>query len=76
MYKELAEFIIMSLVDEPDQVRINEIEGRTTIVLEVTVADEDVGRVIGKNGRVVNAIRTLLQAKSGRSEKRVTLEVV
>lgn len=76
MYKDLAEFIIKSIVDEPDAVKITEIENRNSIVLEVSVADGDMGRVIGKGGRVINAIRTVLQIPSSRSDKRIVLEMV
>jgi predicted RNA-binding protein YlqC (UPF0109 family) len=74
--KELVEYIAKSLVDDPSQVRVNEIQGATSIILELHVAPEDMGRVIGKQGRVANAIRTLLRVLAAKQGKRVTLEIV
>jgi predicted RNA-binding protein YlqC (UPF0109 family) len=74
--KELVEYIVRSLVDDPSQVRVTEVEGSSTIIYELRVAAEDMGRVIGKNGRVANAIRTLLRVASTRQGKRATLEIV
>jgi predicted RNA-binding protein YlqC (UPF0109 family) len=74
--KELIEYIVRSLVDDPSQVRITEVEGANTIIYELRVAPEDMGRVIGKGGRVANAIRTLLRVVSTRQGKRATLEIV
>jgi predicted RNA-binding protein YlqC (UPF0109 family) len=75
MYTELVEYIVKSLVDHPDQVEVSTLENPTSVVVEVKVTEEDIGRVIGKNGRVVNAIRTLLQVQGTRSNKKVILEV-
>jgi predicted RNA-binding protein YlqC (UPF0109 family) len=74
--KELVEYIARSLVDDPSQVRVSEIEGANTIIYELRVAPEDMGRVIGKGGRVANAMRTLLRVVAVRQGKRVTLEIV
>ena len=74
--KELVEYIARSLVDDPSQVRVTEIEGSNTIIFELRVASEDMGRVIGKSGRVANAMRTLLRVVAVRQGKRVTLEIV
>ena len=74
--KELVEYIAKSLVDDPSQVRVEEIQGATSIILELHVAPEDMGRVIGKQGRVANAIRTLLRVIAAKQGKRVTLEIV
>lgn len=74
--KELVEYIAKSLVDDPSQVQVTEIEGATSVILELRVAPEDMGRVIGKNGRVANAIRTLLRVLAAKQGKRVTLEIV
>jgi len=74
--QELIEYIVRSLVDDPSQVRVTEIEGTSTIIYELRVAPEDMGRVIGKGGRVANAIRTLLRVVSTRQGKRATLEIV
>lgn len=76
MFKELVERIVMALVDFPDQVTVQEIAGSTAIVLEVRVAEDDIGRVIGRNGRVINAIRTVLQALAAKEGKRVTVEIL
>jgi predicted RNA-binding protein YlqC (UPF0109 family) len=74
--KELVEYIAKSLVDDPSQVRVDEIQGATSVILELHVAPEDMGRVIGKGGRVANAIRTLLRVIAAKQGKRVTLEIV
>jgi predicted RNA-binding protein YlqC (UPF0109 family) len=74
--KELVEYIAKSLVDDPSQVSVTEIEGATSVILELRVAPEDMGRVIGKNGRVANAMRTLLRVVAAKQGKRVTLEIV
>lgn len=74
--KELVEYVAKSLVDDPSQVQVTEIEGATSVILELTVAPEDMGRVIGRNGRVANAIRTLLRVIAAKQGKRVTLEIV
>jgi hypothetical protein len=74
--KDLVEFIAKSLVDDPHQVYVSEIEGESSVILELRVGPEDMGRVIGKNGRTVNAIRTLLRVLAAKQGKRVTLEVV
>ncbi len=74
--KELVEYIAKSLVDDPSQVQVSEVAGSGSIIIELRVSPEDMGRVIGKNGRVVNAIRTLLRASATRQGKRVTLEII
>jgi predicted RNA-binding protein YlqC (UPF0109 family) len=74
--KELVEFIAKSLVDDPSQVDVKEIQGATSVILELRVAPEDMGRVIGKNGRVANAMRTLLRVIAAKQGKRVTLEII
>jgi predicted RNA-binding protein YlqC (UPF0109 family) len=74
--KELVEFIAKSLVDDPSQVYISEIEGENSVILELRVGPEDMGRVIGKGGRTVNAIRTLIRVLAAKQGKRVTLEIV
>jgi len=68
--------IVKALVDNPEQVLVNEIEGSQTTVLELRVAKEDMGKIIGKQGRTANAIRTLLNAASGKAGKRYMLEIV
>jgi hypothetical protein len=74
--KELVEYIAKSLVDDPSQVEVTETEGSSTIVIELKVAPEDMGRVIGRSGRVANALRTLLRVNANRAGKRVNLEIV
>ena len=75
--KELVEFIAKSLVDDPASVEVTETNtGASAIVLELRVAPGDMGRVIGKSGRVANAIRALLRVVAAREGKRVSLEIV
>jgi len=74
--KELVEYVAKSLVDDPSAVEVTEIPGGSTIVLELRVAPDDMGRVIGKSGRVANAIRILLRVLAAKYGKRVTLEIV
>lgn len=74
--KELIERIAQGLVDQPDQVSVSQIEGGRTIVFELRVAKSDIGKIIGKRGQNVNAIRTILNAVSGKSRKQVVLELI
>lgn len=74
--KELVEFIVKSLVDDPSQVHVSEIEGENLVILELRVGPEDMGRVIGKDGRTVNAIRTLVKVLAAKQGKRVNLELL
>jgi len=74
--KELVKFIAQALVDQPDQVQVNEIEGEQTSVIELKVAKEDLGKVIGKQGRTARAIRTILSAASTKIRKRSVLEIL
>jgi hypothetical protein len=74
--KELIEYIAKSLVDDPSQVRVDEIEGTASVVLELRVAPEDMGRIIGKKGRVANAMRDLVRVVAAKQGKRVALEIV
>lgn len=74
--KELVEYVAKSLVDDPSEVSVNEIEQGKSLVLELHVAQEDMGRVIGRNGRVANAMRTLLRVPAAKKGKRVTLDIV
>ncbi len=76
MMKELLEHIARSLVDNPDAVEVNEIEGQQTSVLELRVAKEDIGKVIGKQGRTARAIRAILSAASTKLNKRAVLEIL
>jgi predicted RNA-binding protein YlqC (UPF0109 family) len=74
--KELIEYIAKALVDNPDQVHVNEIQGDQTSVLELKVAKEDLGKVIGKQGRSARAMRTILSAASTKLRKRTVLEII
>ena len=74
--KELITYIARALVDSPDQVSVTEIEGNQTSVLELMVAKEDLGKVIGKQGRTARAMRTILSAASAKVKKRTVLEIV
>ena len=74
--KDLVEFVARALVDHPDQVEVEEISGAQTIVLELRVAKEDLGKVIGKGGAHASAIRTLMAAASGKERKRYILEII
>ena len=76
MLKELIEYIAKSLVDNPDQVQVNEVGGEQTTVFELRVAKEDLGKVIGKQGRTARAIRTILSASSTKLKKRSVLEIL
>lgn len=74
--KALIEYIAKSLVEQPDQVSVREVEGHQSTVFELRVAPEDMGKIIGKQGRVAKAIRTLLKVSSAREGKRAILEIV
>jgi len=74
--KDLVEFIAKALVDDPSQVQVWQDRGGSRARLELKVAKEDMGRVIGKNGRVANAIRVLLRVAAARENKQATLDVV
>ena len=74
--KEVVEIIARTLVDHPDEVAVREIEGETTIVLELRVDSQDLGKVIGKQGRTARAMRTLLRAAGTKLRKRLVLEIV
>lgn len=76
MLKELVEYIARSLVDNPDEVQVIEVEGEQTVVYELRVAKDDLGKVIGKQGRTARAIRTLLRAASTKLKKRSVLEIL
>lgn len=74
--KELLEILAKSLVDQPDEVTVNMIEKEKSIVLELKVAPDDMGKVIGKQGRIARAIRTVVKAAATRQKKRVLVEIV
>ena len=74
--KDLISYIAQALVDNPDQVVVSEVEGNQTSVLELQVAKEDLGKVIGKQGRTARAMRTILSAASAKVKKRTVLEII
>ena len=74
--KELIEYIAKSLVDNPEEVSVTELEGEQTTVIELKVAKEDMGKIIGKQGRTARAIRTILGAASAKMKKRSVLEIL
>jgi predicted RNA-binding protein YlqC (UPF0109 family) len=74
--KELIKHIVQALVDHPEQVAISEVEGKQSTVLEIKVAKEDIGKIIGKKGRNAQAIRTILNAASAKAKKRTIMEII
>jgi len=74
--KEFVEYIVKSIVDNPDQVRVEEVEGSRTTVYELHVAQSDLGKVIGKGGQTAKAIRTIMAAAAARQGKRSVLEIL
>jgi uncharacterized protein len=74
--KDLIELIAKALVDHPEDVKVSEVEGERTSVIELTVAKDDLGKVIGKQGRTARAIRTILSAASTKIRKRSVLEII
>ncbi|MDR2072063.1 MAG: KH domain-containing protein [Spirochaetaceae bacterium] len=76
MDKELIEYIAKSLVDDPEQVTVNVVEGEQATILELRVAAGDIGKVIGKHGRIAKAMRTVLQAATAKSGKHSVLEIL
>ena len=74
--KELLEVIAKNLVDDPSQVVVTEVQGEKSIILELKVAPEDMGKVIGKQGRIAKAIRTVVKAAAVQSDKRIVVEII
>jgi predicted RNA-binding protein YlqC (UPF0109 family) len=74
--KELVIYIAKALVDEPEGVEVNMIEGEKSTILELKVSPSDIGKVIGKHGRIAKAVRTILSAASTKTGKRVVLEIL
>jgi len=74
--KELVEFIAHALVDNPDQVQVTEVDGERSNIIELRVAPEDMGKVIGKQGKIAQSIRTLTKATAAKEGKRVTVEIM
>ena len=74
--QDLLKNIVQALVDNPEQIKITPVKGNQAIILELKVAKEDIGKVIGKKGRTAHAIRTILGAASAKLKKRTTLEII
>ena len=74
--KELVEYLVKALVDKPEEVNISQTEGESVTILEIRVALDDAGKVIGKEGRIANAIRTIVKAAGAKNKKRVTVEIM
>lgn len=74
--QELVEYLAKSLVDDPSQVKVKETESGDVVVIELNVAEADMGKVIGKQGRIAKAIRTVVKAASAKSDKKYTVEIV
>ncbi len=74
--KELVEIIAKHLVDNPDEVKVRETEGDKSIIIELTVAPEDMGKVIGKQGRIAKAIRTVVKSAAAKIDKKVIVEIL
>jgi hypothetical protein len=73
---ELVEYIAKALVDHPENVAVNQVEGEQSIILELKVDPEDMGKVIGKQGRIAKAIRTVVKAAAAKDGKRVVVEII
>ena len=73
---ELLEFLVKALVEDPDAVEVEELEEDGDLIYEITVAEEDLGRVIGKGGRIANAIRTIAKAAAVRIDRRVIVDIL
>ena len=74
--KELVEYIVKSLVDKPEAVEVNETQGEQVTIIEVRTAPEDAGKVIGREGRIANSIRTIVKAASAKQQKKVSVEIL
>ncbi|MDI3540566.1 hypothetical protein H0A61_02239 [Koleobacter methoxysyntrophicus] len=74
--KDLVEILAKALVDHPEEVQVNQVEGEQSIILELRVSQEDMGKVIGKQGRIAKAIRTLVKAAAAKEGKRVVVEII
>lgn len=74
--RELLEYLAKALVDSPDEVRVESTETETTVILELNVAKEDIGKVIGKQGRIARALRTVVKASAVKNGKRAIVEIV
>ena len=73
--KELIEMIVRALVDEPDKVTVNQVEGERSVIFEVRVSAEDMGRVIGKGGRIANSLRSVVKAAGARQNRNIWVDI-
>ena len=74
--KELVEYIVKSLVDKPEAIEVNETQGEQVTIIEIRTAPEDAGKVIGREGRIANSIRTIVKAASAKQQKKVSVEIL
>jgi uncharacterized protein len=74
--RDLVEFIAKALVDNPDAVKVNVVESEKSTIMELSVAEADIGKIIGKHGRIAKSIRTILSAVSNKSHKRILLDII
>lgn len=74
--KELVEYIVKALVDSPDEVSVSETAGESVAIIEVKVGQEDIGKVIGKEGRIANAIRTVSKAAAAKANQKINVEII
>lgn len=74
--KEVLEVIAKALVDSPEEVSVSEVDGEQSVILELRVAESDMGKVIGKQGRIAKAIRTVVKAAANKDNKRVSVEIL
>ncbi|BAL80731.1 MULTISPECIES: KH domain-containing protein [Caldisericum] len=75
MMKELIETIVKALVDKPEEVKVTEVAGETAVIYEIKVADSDIGKVIGKQGKTANALRTIVKAASSKIGKAASIQI-
>ncbi|MDD5018424.1 MAG: KH domain-containing protein [Eubacteriales bacterium] len=73
---ELVKYIAQSLVEQPEEVKVTQTEGEKSVIIELSVARDDMGKVIGKQGRIAKALRTVVKAASSKSKKRYVVEIV
>lgn len=74
--KDLVEYVVKALVDNPDEIRVVEVPGKALTIIELQVAAADMGRIIGKGGRVIDSVRTVVQIRAAREGRRVGLELL
>jgi len=74
--RELVEYMVKALVDNPDQVTVHAVDGEVSTIFEVRVAPEDMGKIIGRQGRIANALRTIVKAAAMKSKRKVSVEII